>query len=211
MADIRIDFQGQLTDGQVVTFKAPCNCSTVDKLKVYYRQGEELASKVFTMKDTLGNTLTGIGNLFATGSYVQAILDTTNNYAYLQNACNNGFIASQLGKQIKGYDTENGVDISAYNKMSNKYTVPADGVICVSVTANGTTLQSVRVVSTTFKTDGSKIGNLDIGYVTNTGISNVFYPGYGLFPVYKNQQIYYNSTCTDGGLEKIYFYPYYYG
>lgn len=211
MADIRIDFQGELSDGQVITFKAPCDCTAIDKLKVYHRQGGELVHKLFTMKDSLGNTLSGIGNLFASGAYVTATLDTTNNFAYLQNSCNNGYLANGVGKKIRGHDTSNGVDLSGYKGVSKKYTIPEDGVICVSVNANSTAFQSVRVVATTFKTDGSKIGNLDIGYVSNTGVSNNLHPGYGVFPVYKNQQIYYNSTCVEGGLDKIYFYPYYYG
>ena len=209
MADIRIDFQGQLTDGQVVTFKAPCNCSTVDKLKVYYRQGEELASKVFTMKDTLGNTLTGIGNLFATGSYVQAILDTTNNYAYLQNACNNGFIASQLGKQIKGYDTENGVDISGY-KITNQYTVPEDGVVNVSIGSSADSIYSARVLANTYKTDGTRIGYLTIGHIVAFFTNGLGFGAEGTFPVYKGQKIYYTTGCPSELLE-IKFYPYYYG
>ena len=98
MADIRIDFPGELTDGQAVTFKAPCNCSAIDGLKVYYKNGEEKAYKKFAMRDTHGNMLSGIGNLFVKDTYVKAILDTTNNYAYLQNADTNGYLEERMSK-----------------------------------------------------------------------------------------------------------------
>lgn len=97
MADIRIDFQGgELIDGQVITFKAPCDCTAIDGLKVYYVNGEEKAYKKFAMRDTHGNILTGVGNLFTKDAYVKAILDTVNNYAYLQNADTNGYLEERF-------------------------------------------------------------------------------------------------------------------
>ncbi len=96
MADIRIDYIGELTDGQSVTFIAPCNCNEITGLKVYYFVGTERTSKSFTIRDTMGNDLTGIGNLFKAGAYVHTILDTTNGYAYLQNAATNGYLNQKL-------------------------------------------------------------------------------------------------------------------
>ena len=85
MAKIRIDAQGTLMDGHTLTFKAPCDCTEIDGIKVYYIENGTQKSKVFTMKDTHGNTLTGLGNLFESGSCVRVILDTVNNFAYILN------------------------------------------------------------------------------------------------------------------------------
>lgn len=94
MADIRVDVDSVLTDGMNVTFKAPCECTAIDGLKVYYVKDRETHNMRFVFKDTHGNELTGIGNLFEEGAYVHAILDTTNGFAYLQNADTNGYIES---------------------------------------------------------------------------------------------------------------------
>lgn len=92
MANIKIIVEGPLMDGHKVTFKAPCECFEVEKLNVFYVKDNAQVSRLFTMKDTHGNDLTGIGNLFTEGAYVHAILDTVNGFAYLQNADNNGYI-----------------------------------------------------------------------------------------------------------------------
>lgn len=96
MANIKITIDGPLMDGHKVTFKAPCECTIVEKLDIRYVRGNEQVSKLFTMKDAHGNDVTGIGNLFEEGAYVHAILDTVNQVAYLQNADTNGYIESKL-------------------------------------------------------------------------------------------------------------------
>ena len=48
------------------------------------------------MKDTHGNSLVGIGNLFAKNSYVKAILNISDKIAYLQNADTNGYLESKF-------------------------------------------------------------------------------------------------------------------
>ncbi len=97
MADIRIDHIGELTDGQSITFKAPCDCTEIECLKVYYPNGSgERVSRRFEMRDAHCNCLTGLGNLFKKDSYVHAILDTKNGFAYLQNSNNNSYIAEKL-------------------------------------------------------------------------------------------------------------------
>lgn len=98
MANIRVDLDHELNNGQPVTFVAPCDCTAVTGLKVYHLGG----SKVFTFKDAHGNTLTGIGNLFESGAIVKALLDTTNGYAYLQNADTNKYIEDTFLKKAGG-------------------------------------------------------------------------------------------------------------
>jgi hypothetical protein len=102
MANIRIDINTEPTDGQSVTFQAPCDCSAITGLKVYYPNGSNgKASKSFTMKDTHRNTLTSLGNLFSKNAYVHAILDTKNGYAYLQNADTNAYLEGKFNSTIE--------------------------------------------------------------------------------------------------------------
>ncbi len=103
MANIKITVDGPLMDGHKVTFKAPCDCTRVDKLDVRYVKDNAQASKLFTMKDSHGNDLTGLGNLFAVGAYVDVVLDTVNGFAYLQNAATNGYLESKMLKEDADY------------------------------------------------------------------------------------------------------------
>jgi len=96
MAYIKIKLDAALMDGHNVTFKAPCDCTAIEGLKVCYIENNSLQEKTFSMKDTHGNTLAGLGNLFAAGSYVHAILDSVNLIAYLQNAATNGYLEGKL-------------------------------------------------------------------------------------------------------------------
>jgi hypothetical protein len=98
MANIKITIDGALMDGHKVTFKAPCDCTSVEKLKVLYVKDGAQVSKLFTMKDAHGNTLTGLGNLFEAGAYVHAILDTVNGYAYIQNPDTNGYLEGKFAE-----------------------------------------------------------------------------------------------------------------
>lgn len=103
MADIRVDIDMVLTDGMDITFKAPCDCTAIEGIKVYYIKNEELLNKRFVLKDAHGNDLTGIGNLFMEGAYVHTILDTLNGFAYIQNADTNGYLEERLAGTPKVY------------------------------------------------------------------------------------------------------------
>lgn len=146
MANIKIIVEGPLMDGHKVTFKAPCECFEVEKLNVFYVKDNAQVSRLFTMKDTHGNDLTGIGNLFTEGAYVHAILDTVNGFAYLQNADNNGYIDNLNNARFDArYDTPIVVgkrgDKKVY-RVRKKYTVNAEyyertsiahGVVCSDI------------------------------------------------------------------------------
>ena len=96
MAYIRIDIEGALMDGHEVSFKAPCDCTEINDFKVYYIQDGEQKNKTFTMKDTHGNALAGLGNLFKKNAYVKAILDVPNRIAYLQNSDTNAYLEEKF-------------------------------------------------------------------------------------------------------------------
>ena len=96
MANVKVTLDYQINDGMSLTFKAPCDSTEVTGLIVYYPiitdETSTQTSKVFTFRDTNGNDLTGIGHLFVSETYVKVILDTTNNYAYIQNSGTNKYL-----------------------------------------------------------------------------------------------------------------------
>lgn len=100
MAKIKLTVAHELVDGEVLVFKAPCNCIDVDGIVVYYtvltESNAKEESKTFVFKDSHGNTLTGLGNLFNAGAYVSVILNTTDGYAYIQNAATNKYLESKI-------------------------------------------------------------------------------------------------------------------
>lgn len=96
MANIKITVDGPLMDGHKITFKAPCNCDVVEKLDVRYVENSTQKSKSFTMKDSHGNDLTGLGNLFYKDAYVDVVLDPNSGSAYLQNAGTNAYLEEKL-------------------------------------------------------------------------------------------------------------------
>jgi hypothetical protein len=117
MAQIRIDLAEPLLDGMDIKFKAPCDCTAVTGMVVYYPSADEtIADKSFVFKDTHGNVLTGQGNLFMKNTYVKVIVDTTNGIAYIQNADTNGYLESRLAaKMDASFDTASRALISDKN------------------------------------------------------------------------------------------------
>lgn len=114
MAKVRITVDGPLMDGHKITFKAPCSCSNVEKLKVCHVEEGEQKTTLFTMKDSHGNDVTGLGNLFSEGAYVNVVLDTVNSFAYLLNADTNSYLENRLGN-IK-LDVVDSLDSTAKDK-----------------------------------------------------------------------------------------------
>lgn len=96
MANIRVDVDGIITDGQSVTFRAPCDCSEIEGLKIYYIKDKVRVGELFTMKDSRVQNLSTVNNLFAAGAYVTVVLDTVNKRAFLQNAATSGYIEEKV-------------------------------------------------------------------------------------------------------------------
>ena len=116
MANIKITVEGPLMDGHKITFKAPCNCDVVEKLDVRYIENNTQKSKLFTMKDSHGKDLTGLGNLFFKDAYVDVVLDINTSSAYLQNASTNTY----LEEKIKFTEAHTPVD----NLLSDRADLP---------------------------------------------------------------------------------------
>lgn len=97
MANIRVDVDYPIVDGQPLTFKAPCPCSEIEGLKVYYptKDGATLSMR-FVFKDAHGIDLTNVKNLFDANAYVKVILNTKEHVAYLQNADTNGYLEDRF-------------------------------------------------------------------------------------------------------------------
>ena len=64
--------------GKQVSFEAPCNCDATECLQI---DGVD-----YTVIDSLGNTVTGIGGVWATGAKITVVLDVENQKAYLLNS-----------------------------------------------------------------------------------------------------------------------------
>ncbi len=131
MAQIKIDLNEPLLDGMDIKFQAPCDCTAITGLIVYYpTDNDGKASESFVFKDAHGNVLTGLGNLFVKGSYVKVIVNVTEGVAYLQNADTNGYLEATLESKL---DRTGGVMTGA---------VTLNGIILTNGVDYGTTLPS---------------------------------------------------------------------
>ena len=100
MAVIKLEIDYPIQDGSTITFKAPCDCTEVTGIKVYYPNITEsevtTVNKTFAFKDCHLNTVSSLENLFTSGAYLKAILDVTNGYAFVQNSDTNGYLESKI-------------------------------------------------------------------------------------------------------------------
>jgi hypothetical protein len=180
MANIKVTLDYPIHDGMDLTFKAPCDCTAVTGLKVYYPSLNENTStetsKTFTFKDTHGVDLNGIGNLFMANAYVKVILDTVNNHAYIQNADTNSYLESKFGNSGGGTITgvsANGTSIATSGvanipaATTSKYGVTK---LSSSTSSTSTTLaatsSAVKSVKDSIPTKTSQLTN-DSGFLTS--------------------------------------------
>ena len=112
MAKIKVTSKCELYDGISITFRAPCASSAVDGLNVYYNG----TVQSFSFRDSHGNGLAGLGNLFSEGAYITAVLDTRNGYVYLQNVDTNGYLESQFAGKANSVHSH---DERYYTKAEN--------------------------------------------------------------------------------------------
>ena len=114
MAKIKVISKCELYDGMSITFKAPCDCTAVDGLNVYYNE----YSQPFSFRDAHGKDLAGLDHLFTEGAYIKAILDTGRGYAYLQNGDTNSYLEETFDTLITSDEVMSDVTKSAFGMDS---------------------------------------------------------------------------------------------
>lgn len=122
MASIKIDLDHPIQNGEAITFAAPCDCTAITGMIVYYPTNEgDTENKTFAFKDSHNNDLTGIGNLFSQGAYVKVLVNTENGVAYIQNADTNGYLEKRLPRSVA-------VTLAKAGWSSNQQTVTVSGI-----------------------------------------------------------------------------------
>lgn len=98
MAYIKLNVDHPIQTGEHVTFKAPCECSAVTGVVVYYpsEDGSAIEKMTFTFRDSHNNDLAGLGNLFAADALVVAALNTESKSVHLLNADTNSYLENKL-------------------------------------------------------------------------------------------------------------------
>jgi hypothetical protein len=116
MANIRIDLEATVVNGQALTFKSPADCSQVTGLIIYHPEGDTTTSKEFKFVDAHGIDVgSGTISLFAENVLVKVILDTDSGKAYVQNADTNAYLEGRFDGKAPAhtYGTEDIVEGSA--------------------------------------------------------------------------------------------------
>lgn len=162
MANIKVNSLCPIYNGMPVTFKAPCDCTAVEGLIVSNCEN----SYAFTFKDAHNNTLTGLGNLFAKGSLVKAILDTENGAAYLQNADTNRYLENNFCK--KDFVTVATID-TVWDGLAVPYTqtiqiggVTAESVVEISLPSTATVEEVTAFLDLGLQDGGQAEGSITI-------------------------------------------------
>lgn len=184
MANIRTDIIYTIIDGAEVVFKAPCDCSEVTGLTVYYPDSEgEETSMTFAFKDAHGNDLADIENTFKEGAYVKVILNTTELAAYIQNADTNAYLEGRFDDIING---ETAVGIAEYIKAKNGYSFNLKGLSTQKTmwfnyvngdTESDDTTNPIEQYYFADKAKGTKNGLVKLDLTKGTGIREILHTG----------------------------------
>lgn len=145
MANIRIDLDHELLHGEELVFKAPCDCTAVSGIKVYYPSTSGTISKTLIFKDAHGNVLTNINNLFSSGVLIKVLVDSTDGYAYILNADTNAYLEAKTTPVDNLESDRSDLSLSArmgsklnknivkYNSETDKLDVYFNGVLVGSL------------------------------------------------------------------------------
>lgn len=96
MSNIRVDLNHAPFDGEAVTFKAPCDASSITGMVIYWANGGSTVSQAYTLTDANGADIGVLDNIFAKDAIVKAILDTDGNKAYIQNPNTNTYLEDKF-------------------------------------------------------------------------------------------------------------------
>lgn len=176
MADIRVDLFEPLHDGMDIKFKAPCDCSEIDGLIVYYPldDGSGTGSQTFTFKDSHGNDLTGLGDLFTEGVLVKVMVDVDASAAYIQNADTNAYLEEKLGsgggsgwtvlsRGMVSSQTARLINFDgASSTLAEPITIPVEGMVEFELIAYGVGSSGYSGTLTLVSSSGATMGKLVI-------------------------------------------------
>lgn len=125
MAKIRIDLKEPFLDGMDIKFKAPCDCTAIDGMIVYYPLDDDsgTGSQSFVFKDAHGNNLAGLGNLFAKDAVVKVIVDRSTSSAYIQNAATNAYLEDKIANAGSKVTLSSSVSSTSTTTAANSYAV----------------------------------------------------------------------------------------
>lgn len=113
MANIRIDLEATVINGQALTFKSPADCSQITGLIIYYPDGNVTTSKAFKFVDAHGVDVgSGTVSLFAENVLVKVVLDIDEGKAYVQNADTNAYLEGKLAEKYSPQNKPSAADIT---------------------------------------------------------------------------------------------------
>lgn len=121
MANIRLDLQIPIEDGQTLTFKSPADCSQITGLIIYYPVDNTTTSKAFKFVDAHGVDVgSSTISLFAENVLVKVILDTDSGKAFVQNADTNAYLEGKLAEKYSPDNKPSPSDIGAAATSHNQ-------------------------------------------------------------------------------------------
>jgi hypothetical protein len=133
MANIRIELDHTIKDGETLTFKAPVACSSITGINVYYPDENGIsASKALTFRDAHKNNLANIDDLFTEGAIVKVIVDAVGAYAYIQNPDTNAYLERKFA-DLSRVPVTTGGNGAAYTATVGHITALVPGVTFVMV------------------------------------------------------------------------------
>lgn len=212
MAYIKLELDHPIQDGESLTFKAPCDCTAAtDGIKVYYPAVSDTGStttyKTFAIKDAHGNTITTLSDLFKSGAYVKIIVNTTNNYAYIQNADTNKYLEDKFDTKLvapTSNPTQN-KSILCKDTSGNPYWVKPstvrDNIGAVTKSDTGW----LQYDSTTYPSVWYRVAN-DVVYVrgysgstTSLAANTYTKVGYITGNYWADEEVYFSANSLGGG------------
>lgn len=169
MANLNLTLDHYPLDGEMVTFKAPCNCTAITGVIFSYPgdTNEIVTTSTYSFLDSHKNTLAGLGNLFSTGAYVSGIVNHTDKALHLLNADTNGYLEDKIANSGSANSSTYTVTLVKNNWVDNgdgryKQIVSVAGmtadmpVVIVDVALyNNNAEQNALIVEAVYQTNGS--------------------------------------------------------
>lgn len=170
MAKIRIDLKEPFLDGMDIKFKAPCDCTAIDGMIVYYPLDDDSStgSQSFVFKDAHGNNLAGLGNLFTKDAVVKVIVDRSTSSAYIQNAATNKYLENKIANAGSKVTLSSSVSSTSTTTAANSYAVKQAYDKGVSALSTAQSAQTAANQATSVANAAAKETTISVS-ITNSG------------------------------------------